>query len=150
MSEYSTSQRADFIICPEEFLEFISATVTNAAEHLDCCFVPMCPDTSPYDSVTNDFSGLMAEITKRLLKKGIKCRFITEVTAESLTYWKPFIVNSQVRHIDSLKANFVLCDCQHYWGFAINIQDLLTYNNPGMEIKEHQLLLYSNNKSFIE
>ncbi len=91
MSKNSTSQNAGFVIHPEDFLKFISVTASNAAQYFDCCFVPMHPHLLAEPSVLNDLSGLLTDVTKQLLKKGISCRFITEVTIESLGYWKKFI-----------------------------------------------------------
>lgn len=150
MSENSTSQNAGFVIRPEDFLKFISETASNATQYFDCCFVPVHPYLLHEYSIGNDLTSLLAEVTKLLLNKGIICRSITEITVESLAYWKEFLNKGQIRHIDSLRASFALCDREHYWGFATEGEDLMNNNNPVTTIREHQLLLYSNNKSFIE
>ena len=116
--------------------------------------VPLHPRLIPENSIGNDLSTLLAEVTRLLLKKGINCRFITEITLESLAYWKEFIIKGQIRHIDSLRASFALCDGEQYWGFATKVEDAMqnhnNNNNPATTTWQHQLLLYSNNKSFIE
>lgn len=157
MSKNSASQNGGFVIHPEDFLKFISVTASNAAQYFDCCFVPVHPHLLAEPTVLNDLSGLLTDVTKQLLKKGISCRFITEVTIESLGYWKKFIVRSQIRHVDFLGASFALSDREQYWGFAIETGDAMQnkYNNniccnPAAALMESQLLLYSNNKSFID
>ena len=150
MNKNSSTQNSGFVIHPEDFLKFTSVTASNATRYFNCCFVPMYPHLLSEYSIGSDLSTLLAEVTRLLLKRGIDCRFITEITFESLAYWKEFIIKSQIRHIDSLKASFALCDREHYWGFATKIEDLMHNNNPATSIREHQLLLYSNNKSFIE
>lgn len=150
IEENSIYPNAGFVICPEDLLKFISETVPNATRSFDCCFVPMGSRSSAYYALGNNLSTLLQKMMKLLINKGIECRFITEITAQTLYYWKEFINKGDLRHINPLKASFAVCDGEQYWGFTTKSENLM----PNIEWKtidgEHQLLLYSNNKLFVE
>jgi hypothetical protein len=149
-NENSISQNAGFIIRPDNYLKFLSGTLSNASRYFDCCFVPRTSSSQSKSSIGSDFSSSLCEMTKHLLDKGVNCRFITEITGETLTYWKGFINNSDVRHVDCLRVSFSLCDGEHYWGFATEAEHPMGKKELVKPITEQQLLLYSNNRSFVE
>ncbi|MFZ0328940.1 MAG: hypothetical protein WAL66_16725 [Nitrososphaeraceae archaeon] len=150
INESSISQNAGFIIRPDNYLKFLSGTLSNAARYFDCCFVPMSRSSQSKSSIGNNLSSTLCEVSKHLLHKGVNCRFVTEITPETLTYWKEFIKNSDVRHVDCLRVSFSLCDGEQYWGFATMVKDPMQNKVLVTPITEHYLLLYSNNRSFVE
>jgi two-component system sensor histidine kinase VicK len=149
-NENSISQNAGFIIRPDNYLKFLSGTLSNASRYFDCCFVPSIHSSQSNSLICNDSSSSLSKMTKHLLDKGVTCRFITEITRETLTYWKEFINNSDVRHVDCLRVSFSLCDGEQYWGFATEAEHSMQKKELVTPITEQQLLLYSNNRSFVE
>jgi two-component system, OmpR family, sensor histidine kinase VicK len=96
-----------------------------------------CHDSkSPSSLVTND---QYFRIIKQLKAKGIRQRFITEITLENVRYSKELANQVELRHLEGLKGNFGIVDGKEY-GAAANIYDL----QPPVEF------IYSNVKTFVE
>jgi signal transduction histidine kinase len=96
-----------------------------------------CHDSkSPYSLVTND---QYFQIIKQLKAKGIRQRFITEITQENARYSKELANHVELRHLEGVKGNFGIVDGKEY-GAAANIHDL----QPPVEF------IYSNVKTFVE
>ena len=72
--------------------------------------------------------------------RGIKTRFITEITKDNLHYCKELVqeVVSEVRHLDGVKGNFAVGE-SFYAGYAI-----------GQEAKPLTHVIYSTAKEFVE
>jgi len=71
--------------------------------------------------------------------RGVKTRFITEITKDNLHYCKELMqVVSEVRHLDGVKGNFAVGE-SFYAGYAI-----------GQEAKPLTHVIYSTAKEFVE
>lgn len=53
-------------------------------------------------------------------KRGVKVRFITEITKENLDYCKELMDLGEVRHLDEVKGNFGILDRIYYRASAKN------------------------------
>jgi two-component system, OmpR family, sensor histidine kinase VicK len=96
-----------------------------------------CHDSkSPSFLVTN---GMYLQMIKQLKAKGIRQRFITEITQENVRYSKELAKHVELRHLEGVKGNFGIVDGKEY-GAAANIYDL----QPPVEF------IYSNVKTFVE
>jgi len=96
-----------------------------------------CHDSkSPFFLVTND---QYFQMIKQLKAKGIRQRFITEITQENVRYSKELANYVELRHLEGVKGNFGIVDGKEY-GAAANIYDL----QPPVEF------IYSNVKTFVE
>ncbi len=96
-----------------------------------------CHDSkSPSFLVTND---MYLQMIKQLKAKGIRQRFITEITQENVRYSKELANHVELRHLEGVKGNFGIVDGKEY-GAAANIYDL----QPPVEF------IYSNVKTFVE
>jgi two-component system, OmpR family, sensor histidine kinase VicK len=96
-----------------------------------------CHDSkSPYYLITND---QYFQMIKQLKAKGIRQRFITEITEENVGYSKELANHVELRHLEGVKGNFGIVDGIEY-GAAANIYDL----EPPVEF------IYSNVKTFVE
>jgi two-component system, OmpR family, sensor histidine kinase VicK len=96
-----------------------------------------CHDSkSPSYLVTND---QYFQIIKQLKAKGIRQRFVTEITQENVRYAKELANYVELRHLEGVKGNFGIVDGREY-GAAANIYDL----QPPVEF------IYSNVKSFVD
>ena len=51
-------------------------------------------------------------------KKGVKIRFITEITKDNLSSCKTMMTISELRHLEGVKGNFGIVDSLHYGGAA--------------------------------
>ena len=84
-------------------------------------------------------ASLWAEFIS-LKNKGIKLRFITEITKDNVNYCKDLLKITELRHLDGIKENFGIGDGRYYLGST--------------SIKEGQQrsveLIQSNNKSFVD
>ena len=108
-------------------MEIISAT----AERVECCM-----DHRGLSSLVAD-EPLWKTITG-LINKGIRSRFVTEITQENTHYCSLLMKHSgEVFHDDSVKGNFLIVDGIKY----------LYYMIDGGEIKQ---VLYSEVKPFVD
>ncbi|MGN6630158.1 MAG: hypothetical protein ACTHKJ_09855, partial [Candidatus Nitrosocosmicus sp.] len=53
-----------------------------------------------------------------LAKRGIKLRFITEITKDNIVYCKELKKIAELRHLDGVKGNFGISDGNNYGGSA--------------------------------
>jgi signal transduction histidine kinase len=96
-----------------------------------------CHDSkSPHTLVTND---QYFQMIKQLKAKGIRQRFITEITEENIRYSKELANHVELRHLEGVRGNFGIVDGKEY-GAAANIHDL----QPAVEF------IYSNVKTFVD
>jgi two-component system sensor histidine kinase VicK len=96
-----------------------------------------CHDSkSPSYLVAND---QYFQIIKQLKAKGIRQRFVTEITHENVRHSKELAKYVELRHLEVVKGNFGIVDGKEY-GAAANIYDL----QPPIEF------IYSNVKSFVD
>ncbi len=79
------------------------------------------------------------QMIKQLRDRGIKQRFVTEVTAENIRSCKELNMYVDLRHLEGVKGNFGIVDSRDY-GASANIYDF----QPPIEF------IYSNVKSFVE
>ena len=79
------------------------------------------------------------EMIKQLKAKGIRQRFVTEITQENVKYSKELACYVELRHLQGVKGNFGIVDGKEY-GAAANIYDM----QPPVEF------IYSNVKTFVE
>jgi signal transduction histidine kinase len=76
---------------------------------------------------------------KQLEAKGIRQRFVTEITHENVRYSKELAKFVELRHLEGVKGNFGIVDGKEY-GAAANIYDM----QPPVEF------IYSNVRTFVE
>jgi two-component system, OmpR family, sensor histidine kinase VicK len=81
----------------------------------------------------------MWNAVKALKDKGIKIRFITDVTKENISFCKSLMTISELRHLEGVKGNFGIVDSLHYGG-APRVEE----NQPPSP------WIHSTVKSFIE
>ena len=79
------------------------------------------------------------EMIKQLKAKGIRQRFVTEITHENVKYSKELACHVELRHLQGVKGNFGIVDGKEY-GAAANLYD--------MQLPVE--FIYSNVKTFVE
>jgi hypothetical protein len=59
-----------------------------------------------------------------LVKRGLRLRYITEITPDNISYCKEMIKNGhQVRHLDGVKGNFGIADRTEYFAHGVNVKE---------------------------
>ncbi|TVP41828.1 sensor histidine kinase [Candidatus Nitrosocosmicus arcticus] len=79
--------------------------------------------------------------------RGIKLRYVTEITADNLAYCKEMLKFSEIRHLDGIKGNFEVADEKEYVAVATlyeaqPIPQLIFSNVP--EIVEQQQFIFDS------
>src|SRR5919106_729738 len=132
LANYSTTQRTEIWSGLETISKKSFEVLSRAKETSDYCH----DSKSPSFLVTND---MYLQMIKQLKAKGIRQRFITEITQENVRYSKDLAKHVELRHLEGVKGNFGIVDGKEY-GAAANIYDL----QPPVEF------IYSNVKTFVD
>jgi signal transduction histidine kinase len=61
---------------------------------------------------------MVAEAYARLPDRGVKVRFITEITRTNVTHCREIMKIAELRHLDGIKGSFVIADGMDYAGVA--------------------------------
>jgi two-component system, OmpR family, sensor histidine kinase VicK len=99
---------------------------------VDCCF----DHNGPSIVVTTEpvWKGLIESYNR-----GIKSRYITEITAENVPYCKELMKYIEVRHLDGIKGNFAIADRKE-----LQIHEIFQKQKPPSQA------IYTNVKGFVE
>jgi two-component system, OmpR family, sensor histidine kinase VicK len=123
-------------------LQFVART----KERIHACL----DQTGP--SVMMGVESIKKERLKAVKIRGVKLRYVTEITRENISYCKELMKISDVRHTDGVKGNFEISDGKEYVA-AATLQKAkpvaqLIYSNV-MELVEQQQYLFDTlwNKS---
>ncbi|HZD82429.1 MAG TPA: ATP-binding protein [Nitrososphaeraceae archaeon] len=123
-------------------LQFVART----KERIHACI----DQTGP--SVMMGVESIKKERLKAVKRRGIKLRYVTEITKENIPYCKELMKISEIRHTDGIKGNFEVSDGKEYVA-AATLQKAkpvaqLIYSNV-MELVEQQQYLFDTlwNKS---
>jgi two-component system sensor histidine kinase VicK len=85
--------------------------ISGMKKTLDCCFEHTGPSVLDNGPLWNKII--------QLKDKGIRLRFITEVTKENMPYFKKILGYVDIGHIDRVKGNFGISDGNNYLGYII-------------------------------
>ena len=132
MARYKTTQRTEIWSGLETISKKSFEVLSRAKATSDYCH----DSKSPSFLVTND---QYFQMIKQLKAKGIRQRFVTEITQENVRYSKELASHVELRHLEGVKGNFGIVDGKEY-GAAANIYDL----QPPVEF------IYSNVKTFVD
>jgi two-component system, OmpR family, sensor histidine kinase VicK len=92
---------------PSDIIRRAAALFSNVKERIDCC----ADSNAPY-------SHFMLKPVRdgyvQLKNRGIKVRFITEITRENLYFSKELMKIVELRHLDGIKGNFGISDGIEY------------------------------------
>jgi hypothetical protein len=83
-------------------------------------------------------------VKQRVEEKGIRCRLITQVNLENLSFLNPLIF-LEIRHLEGLRGNFGIYDERGYMAFILhkeNDESLQTYFSNSKSLAEEQLQLF--------
>jgi two-component system, OmpR family, sensor histidine kinase VicK len=124
-------ERMELLDSPEDGIKLALRLSLNLKNSLDGCYDYLGP------SIQVESKPIWNEIIK-LHNRGIRLRFITEVTKKNIVYCKEMMKYVEVRHLDAVKGNFGISDGKHYLGHIIH-----------KEGEPPRRLIYINIKGFV-
>ncbi len=118
-------------------LQFIDRTKLK----IDSCISSISP------SVIIEVDSLKEKRVNAVKNKGIKLRYVTEITKDNINYVKELTTFSEIRHLDGLKGNFEIADGKEYVAVATlhkaqSMPQLIFSNLP--EIVEQQQFIFDS------
>ena len=132
LANYETAERTEIWSGLETISRKSFEVLSRAKVTSDCCH----DSKSPLILITTE---QYFEMIKQLKAKGIRQRFVTEITQENVKYSKELACHVELRHLQGVKGNFGIVDGKEY-GAAANLYDM----QPPVEF------IYSNVKTFVE
>ena len=105
-------EKMELLNSPEDAIKLVLKLSPKVRKCLDGCFDYAGP------SIQVETKSVWNEIIK-LYKRGVRLRFITEVTNKNIHYCKEMMKYVEVRHLEAVKGNFGIQDGQHYLGHII-------------------------------
>ncbi len=124
--------KTEIWIDEEKAMNGLAQVMSNVKESADVCG----------DSLSPSFSMGIEQIKKGYIdfkRRGVKIRFITEITKENLSYCKELMHYVELRHISEIKGNMAVSDTEY----------VATAKLEG-EAKPITQTIYSNVKAIIE
>nr|MDQ5876927.1 hypothetical protein [Thermoproteota archaeon] len=102
-----TTSKTIVLTDPKDIRSSVAALFSNVKERIDCS----ADSNAPYSHVMLKpvWDGYI-----QLKNRGIKVRFITEITKENLYYSKELMKIVELRHLDGIKGNFGISDGVEY------------------------------------
>jgi signal transduction histidine kinase len=103
VSAQANRENTEVMYGPENADRIIAQFCSNARLSFSCCIDSIGPSVAtkyePYNRALRDMEG-----------RGIKLRFITEMTRDNLDYCKELMGFSELRHLDGVKGNFAVSE----------------------------------------
>ena len=126
------SEKAD-----RQILKFITKTKTK----IDCCISSSAP------SVIIEVESIRNARIAAAKDRGIKIRYVTEITEDNLEYCKEMLRFSEIRHLEGMKGNFEVADKKEYVAVATlreakPLPQLIFSNVP--EVVEQQQFVFDS------
>jgi two-component system, OmpR family, sensor histidine kinase VicK len=128
----TTAGKTIVLTDPRDIMSSTASLFSNVQERIDCC----ADDNAP---ISHFMLKPVRDGYIQLKNRGIKVRFITEITKENLYYSKELMKNVELRHLDGIKGNFGISDGVEYRASPTSKQE---------EIPSEYII--STMKSFVE
>jgi two-component system sensor histidine kinase VicK len=109
----------------------------NTKERMDVCADWLAPSVSI--GVPELKSGMID-----MVRRGVKYRYVTEITKDNLSYCKELAKYAELRHLDGIRGNFVVNE-SHYLATAIIEKEAkpvpeIIYSSVRSIVEQHQYL----------
>ena len=136
MTEFANEsfvQRTEVLYNPDEIIKKVLEQTSNIKDNLDACVDVNGPSmfVIPNHLLTKSWIDLK--------NRGVRMRFISEITKDNLQYCKELMKIAELRHLDNVKGNFGISDKIIYTGGTDTIE-----SGPPPQ------LIISTVKSFVE
>ncbi len=118
-------------------LQFIDRAKTN----IDCCVGITAP------SVFIEIDAIREKRMSSFRERGVKFRYVTEITKDNIGYVKQMLSFSEIKHLDGMRGNFEVADQREYVAVAKlqeakSLPQLIFSNVP--EIVEQQQFVFDS------
>jgi two-component system, OmpR family, sensor histidine kinase VicK len=141
----STTNKTIVLTDPKDIMSNAAALFSNVKERIDCS----ADSNAPY-------SHFMLKPVRdgyiQLKNRGIKVRFITEITKENLYYSQELMKAVELRHLDGIKGNFGISDGVEYRASPTSKQDetpseyIISTMKPFVEQQQYVLKLFGTRR----
>ena len=126
---------------PEKADSAILRFIDGAKVKIDSCINSVAP------SVIVEVDAIMERRVDAVKNRGLKLRYVIDITKDNLDYVKQMLTFSEIRHLDGMKGNFEVADQREYVAVATlqeaqPIPQLLFSNLP--EIVEQQQFVFDS------
>jgi signal transduction histidine kinase len=120
--------------------DIVSDVISNAEKNLNICGHSALPDFT--------LTGRIRKALQQAKLKGIKIRYITEITEDNLSSCKELMKFAEVRHLDMIVGNFVASDKEYYGQSSGNnfLSNQFYNDDPGMVGQQNYIfeILWNN------
>src|SRR5215208_3687147 len=127
--EGTKHERTEMLIGPEVTTKQAWELFSNISNKLDVCASSAAPSIA---------MTLFRDAYKSMKRRGIKIRWVTDITKDNLKHCKDLMQYAEVRHISSLNGNFAVSETEYIAAATIK---------EGLPIPK---LIYSNSKEMVE
>jgi len=127
--EGTKHERTEMLIGPEVTTKRAWELFSNISNKLDVCASSAAPSIA---------MTIFRDAYKSMKRRGIKIRWVTDITKDNLTHCKDLMQYAEVRHISSLNGNFAVSETEYIAAATIK---------EGLPIPK---LIYSNSKEMVE
>ncbi|HYZ58724.1 MAG TPA: hypothetical protein VE544_03625, partial [Nitrososphaeraceae archaeon] len=103
----STTNKTIVLTDPKDIMSSAATLFPDVKERIDCCADSNAP-------ISHFMLKPVRDGYIHLKNRGIKVRFITEITKENLYYSKELMKIVELRHLDGIKGNFGISDGVEY------------------------------------
>ncbi len=115
--------------------------IDGAKVKIDSCINSVAP------SVIIEVDAIRGRRVDAVKNRGLKLRYVTDITKDNVDYVKEMLTFSEIRHLDGLKGNFEVADQREYVAVATlqaaqSIPQLLFSNLP--EVVEQQQFVFDS------
>jgi signal transduction histidine kinase len=112
--------------------------VDRAKRKIECCISSVAP------SVMIEVNAIKERRIDAVKNRGLKLRYVTEITKDNINYVKEMLAFSEIRHLDRMKGNFEVADEKEYVAFATlyKAQDIpqLIFSNVSEIVEQQQFI----------
>jgi two-component system sensor histidine kinase VicK len=132
----TVTEKTEILTNPEDIDRIIHQTFSNILHNYSTCI-----DASGPAVVMS-----IESMKKRLIAahaRGIKIRFVTEITKDNLSYCKQMMELGEMRHLDGVQGNFGVSETEYLASATLDrekLVPLLIYSNVKQIVKQQQYI----------
>ncbi len=136
IEEFLLTERTKVVYGEEQIINTILAWQHNAQKHWNLCVDSAIPNFSMSEKIRKGYSDAN--------QRGVKIRYITEITKDNIELCKEIMKYAEVRHLAGVIGNFVVSE-KEYLGEAVSKDFFshLVYSNK-KEIVDQQNYIFEN------
>ena len=124
--------------------DIITDVISNAEKNLNICGDSALPDFT--------LTGRIRKACQQAKLKGIKIRYVTEITKDNLTSCKELMKFAEVRHLDKIVGNFVISEKEYFGQSSGNnfLSNQIYNNDHGMVVQQNYMFENLWNNALIQ